>query len=157
MQCAGNLYDAISLAVKSALHNMKIPRVHSALLDGGDVDLVLSDDPADCDRLKVESYPLLVTICKIGEHVIVDPTIEEETCSTTSVVIGVSFPPDQEQGFITAIKTIGSGSIHSDTLDDCIDLGLGASKALNRKLMESLEQDERESKSKKYKNCGFLN
>lgn len=136
---------------------MKIPRVHSALLDGGEVDLVLSDDPADCDRLKVDSYPLLVTICKIGENVIVDPTIEEETCSTTSVVIGVSIPPGQSEGFVTAIKTIGSGSIHSDTLDDSIDLGLSAAKALNKKLMDSLQKDETECRNKKYKNGGFLN
>lgn len=59
-------------------------------MDGGTVDLTLSDDPYDCDRLKIDSVPLLVTICKIGEHCVVDPSAEEEACSSASLVVGVS-------------------------------------------------------------------
>lgn len=137
---------------------MKVPRVHSALLDGGDVDLVLSDDPLDYDRLNVDTCPLLVTIAKIGEFVIVDPTIEEETCSNTSVVVGVSFSRnDRDKGHVTAIKTIGNGSIHSDTLDDCIELALGAAKVLNEKLLEALVDNDQISKDKKHSSTGFFN
>lgn len=137
---------------------MKVPRVHSALLDGGDVDLVLSDDPLDYDRLNVETCPLLVTIAKIGEFVIVDPTIEEETCSNTSVVVGVSFPRiDRDKGHVTAIKTIGSGSIHSDTLDDCIELAMGAAKVLNEKLLEAFENDQISKDKKLSSSTGFFN
>lgn len=59
-------------------------------MDGGNVDLTLSDDPYDCVRLKVESIPILVTICKIGEYCVVDPSAEEEACSSASLVVGVS-------------------------------------------------------------------
>jgi exosome complex component RRP42 len=60
LECGGNLFDAVSLAVKGALYNTSIPRVSAALMDGGSVDLILSDDPYDCDKLDVASVPLLV-------------------------------------------------------------------------------------------------
>lgn len=153
LQCAGNLYDAIALAVKCALFNTRIPRVSSALLDGGSVDLVLSDDPHDSDRLNVESAPILVTICKIGEQcTVVDPSIEEEICSTASVVIGVSGDK------ITTIKTISGGSLHPETFDSCIDLALSISRHLNEKLLLALKQEEQQVEdSNKESRCSFLN
>lgn len=90
MECGGNVFDAVSLAVKAALYNTKIPLVTAAVMDGGIVDLTLSDDPFDCERLQIESVPLLVTICKIGEHCVVDPSAEEEVCSSACLVVGVS-------------------------------------------------------------------
>lgn len=90
LECGGNLFDAVSLAVKAALFNTRVPKVQAALMDGGQVDLTLSDDPYDCERLKIDSVPLLVTICKIGEHCVVDPSAEEEACSSASLVVGVS-------------------------------------------------------------------
>lgn len=152
LQCAGNLYDAISLAVKSALFNTRIPRVSSALLDGGNVDIVLTDDPHDCDRLSIESAPILVTICKIGEQCVVDPSIEEEICSTASVVIGVSGDK------ITSMKTISGGSLHPETIATCIDLALNTSRTMNEKLIVALNQEEQQSEALNRKNyCSFLN
>lgn len=150
LQCSGNLYDTISLAVKCALYNLRIPRVNSAILDGGNVDLVLSDDPSDCDRLSVDSVPILMTICKIGEHCVIDPSIDEEICSTSNVVIGISGEK------ITTLKTISGGSFHSDTLNNCIDLALATAKHLNDTLMKSLKVEERIMETKKIVKCSFL-
>jgi exosome complex component RRP42 len=150
LQCAGNLYDAISLAVKCALYNLRIPRVSSALLDGGNVDLVLSDDIHDCDRLNTETAPILVTVCKIGESCVVDPSIEEEICSTGSAVIGVSGDK------ITTIKTISGGSLHPETLDTCIDLAMSTSRKLNEQLLIALKQEECQVESNRDAKCSFL-
>lgn len=90
LECGGNVFDAASLAVKAALFNTRIPRVTAAVQDGGSIDLTLSDDPFDCERLDIDRVPNLVTICKIGEHCVVDPSAEEEVCSSANVVIGVS-------------------------------------------------------------------
>ncbi len=151
LQCAGNLYDAISLAVKCALYNLRIPRVNSAILDGGNVDLVLSDDLSDCDRLNVESVPVLITTCKIGDHCIVDPSIEEEICSSSSAVIGVS------NGKITTLRTISGDSFHPDTLDKCIELAVGAAQSISEKLLASLKQEEKQMEKSKNISCPFLN
>lgn len=95
LECGGNLYDAVSLAVKGALFSTTLPKVTAALMDGGNVDLQLSDDPYDSVRLKAESIPIFITICKIGEHCIVDPSAEEEVCSSASLVVGVSNRDDK--------------------------------------------------------------
>lgn len=50
----------MSLAVKAALFNTRIPFVKAALMDGGNIDLQLSDDPYDSKLLNVGSAPLLV-------------------------------------------------------------------------------------------------
>nr|CAD7264427.1 unnamed protein product [Timema shepardi] len=113
LECGGNLFDAVSLAVKAALHNTHIPQVKAALMDGGQVDIHLSDDPFDCWRIDVSTAPLLVTLCKIGDHCVVDPTAEEELCSNASVVVGVT--PD---GNITSVFKTGAGSFHPQTLVD---------------------------------------
>jgi exosome complex component RRP42 len=65
LECGGNLFDAVSLAVKAALHNTRVPKVKGACMDGGTVDLQLSDDPFDCCHLDVSSAPCLVTLCKV--------------------------------------------------------------------------------------------
>ncbi|XP_058837034.1 exosome complex component RRP42 [Topomyia yanbarensis] len=140
LECGGNLFDAVSLAVKAALFNTKLPKVSSAELDGGSMDIILSDDPYDCERLDIGPAPLLVTVCKIGDHCVVDPSAEEEECSAISVVIGVSYRDDQ--GSITSIRTSGEGSFHADTLNKSIDLGISAGIFLDKALMATLKTDE---------------
>lgn len=73
-------------------------------------------------------------MCKIGEHCIVDPSMEEEQCSVGSVVVAIS-----GQHFST-ITSIGVGSLHEDTLFECLDLGQKVGTRLNGALMEMLEQ-----------------
>lgn len=90
LECGGNLHDAVSLAAKAALYNTKLPRVTATLLDAGVTDLIISDNPYDCTRIGIDTVPLLVTVCKIGDYCLVDPTAEEEVCSTVSMVVSVS-------------------------------------------------------------------
>lgn len=68
LQCGGNLFDAVGAAVKAALYNTEIPRVITAMLDGGEPDIQVSDDPYDCIKLDVTNYPLIVTVCKVRNN-----------------------------------------------------------------------------------------
>lgn len=100
----------MSLAVKGALFNARLPKVTAALMDGGNVDLTLSEDPYDCVRLQVDSIPILVTICKIGEHCVVDSSAEEEVCSSASLVVGVSVRDEKGECQLILSTEIGFGS-----------------------------------------------
>lgn len=97
MECGGNLFDAVSLAAKAALFNTKIPRVTAAVLDAGEADLTISDDPHNCTRINIDSVPILITICKIGNCCVVDASAEEEQCSVSSVVVAVSKGKDKSK------------------------------------------------------------
>lgn len=143
LECGGNLYDAVSLAVKGALFSATLPKVTAALMDGGNVDLQLSEDPYDSVRLKTESIPIFITICKIGDHCIVDPSAEEEACSSASLVVGVSNREDKV--YITNIRTSGAGSFHMETLNKCLELGKGAGQAIDAVLLRVLREEEQQS------------
>ncbi|XP_055380092.1 exosome complex component RRP42 [Condylostylus longicornis] len=155
LECGGNLFDAVSLAVKSALYNTKIPKVTAALMDGGSCDLKLSDDPYDCTRINTEHIPIFVTICKIGDACVIDPSAEETECSSVSVVISVS----QRDGksFITCTHMVGIGSLHPETLLKCIEMGISVSKCLDKTLMKTLKMEENRAElNGKREIAGFL-
>lgn len=62
MECGGNLFDAVSLAVKSALYTTEIPTVKVATMDGDQPELELSDDPFDTKRLVTQNAPCLLKV-----------------------------------------------------------------------------------------------
>jgi len=66
LECGGNLFDAVSLAVKSALYSTEIPTVKVAAMDGNEPELELSDDPFDTKRLEIQNAPCVVTLMKVG-------------------------------------------------------------------------------------------
>ncbi|KAF5303919.1 hypothetical protein FQA39_LY01704 [Lamprigera yunnana] len=144
LECGGNLYDAVSVAVKAALWNTEVPRVKSVNLDGNAVEMEVSENIHDCIKLDVISAPVMVTISKIGEHCVVDPSSAEEQCATAAVVVAVS------QNMFTTVLQTGSGSLHLSTLRECLTLGLDMSSKLDAALIEVLQ-----SKRNK-KQIGFL-
>lgn len=156
LECGGNLFDAVSIAVKAALYNTKIPKVTAATMDGGNVELELSDDPHDYNRLDVDTFPLLVTVCKIGDHCLVDPSAEEEECSLAKLVIGVTCQGSRST--ITGTRTAGSGSFHQNTLRESLKLGKMAAEGLSKELMKVLQVDEKKNRKQKLKmeSVGFL-
>ncbi|XP_023023763.1 exosome complex component Rrp42 [Leptinotarsa decemlineata] len=134
LECGGNLFDAVSLAVKAALWNTQVPLVKKVNIDGNNVEVDVSEDLSDCQRLDVEKAPVLVTVCKIGEKCIVDPNAAEEQCSLGSVVVAVS-----GNKFSTVSQT-GTGSLHPSTLLESLKLGYTVAKRLNKALLETLAQ-----------------
>nr|SVE75371.1 EOG090X0CWA [Daphnia dolichocephala] len=148
LECGGNLYDAVSLAVKSALYATEIPSIKVATMDGDQPELELSDDPYDTKRLDTENIPCVVTLMKIGNHFLVDPTPEEECCSSSGVVVAVSGNKK-----ITAVRKIGSGSLHPESLVSMLKTGSEVGAVVNKILMDKLSQEESVGKSKR---IGFM-
>ncbi|XP_050342569.1 exosome complex component RRP42 [Nymphalis io] len=165
LECGGNLCDAVSLAVKAALFNTRIPFVKAALMDGGSVDFQLSDDPYDSKLLEVGNAPLLVTLCKIGNKCVVDPSAEEESCSVTSLIIGITGNPkyySQESDSpnleckCSTIGMNGPGSVTSETFKTAVTQGIIAAKCLDEALGNALLRERQESGCRKKNSYGFL-
>ncbi|CAH0767003.1 unnamed protein product [Diatraea saccharalis] len=166
LECGGNLCDAVSLAVKAALFNTRIPFVKAALMDGGNIDLQLSDDPFDSKLLDVGTAPLLVTLCKIGDKCVVDPSAEEENCSVISLIVGVTgnkrhyYPNHTDkqctESKCTTIGMNGPGSVVSKTLKDAIKQGIVAAKSLDEALGQALLKERQQNIGMKKHSYGFL-
>jgi len=148
LECGGNLFDAVSLAVKSALYTTEIPTIKVAAMDGDQPELELSDDPFDIKKLNIENAPCVVTLLKIGNHYVVDPTPEEEFCSSSGVVVSVSSGMK-----ITAVRKIGSGSFHPDSLASMLKTGAQVGAVLNESLVARLEDEQKLETKKK---VGFM-
>jgi len=82
----GNLIDAISIAIRAALYDTKIPKL--AVVEG-EVEIA-SDDPHEYDKFTFDNVPISVTLFKIGSRFVVDASVEEEFCTGAHLVVGVN-------------------------------------------------------------------
>ncbi|XP_037548734.1 exosome complex component RRP42 [Nematolebias whitei] len=137
LQCDGNLYDAMSVAIKAALFNTKIPKVNISTDDEGGKEIELSDDPFDCMRLDVKNVPCIVTLCKVGHRHVVDATLQEKTCSVASLIISVT-----HKGAVTCARKVGGGSLDPESVFEMTEAGKRVGKALHAPLMQLLQQEE---------------
>lgn len=138
LECGGNLFDAVSIAVKAALHNTRIPKVIIGSGEQGAVELEIPDDPFDCLRLNTANIPCLVTVSKVGHSYIVDASIEEETCCLASLVFGI-----REDGVITAMKKFGSTSLDPASVHEMMEMGRRVGQAIHKSLGSGLKEEEK--------------
>ncbi|MEM5834585.1 MAG: exosome complex protein Rrp42 [Candidatus Aenigmatarchaeota archaeon] len=75
----GNLLDASALAAVAALHNTRIPKVEGE-------KIIREEFEKD---LPVVFKPINITVCKVGNNFLLDPTIEEEKILDSKLSISV--------------------------------------------------------------------
>jgi exosome complex component RRP42 len=80
----GNLLDAAGIAAVAALKTAKIPKYDE------ETEKVLYGEWTDNPVPLTKEFPIAITAHKIGEHLIVDPTREEEDVSETRLTVGSS-------------------------------------------------------------------
>lgn len=83
---SGNLIDAGSLAAIAALSNATVPNVRFGV------------GPADAP-LDVQHFPVEITFCRLGETIVVDPSVEEEAAAQGRITIA-----SDERGEIVAMQ-----------------------------------------------------
>ncbi len=99
----GNMFDATSYAVVSALISSKIPifKVQdSKVIDSGDVQ-----EPP------LTTIPISITAARVGDTVILDPTAEEEACMDARITITTNSNSD-----FTAVQKGSTGAFTLEQL-----------------------------------------
>jgi len=92
----GNLIDAAAFAAMAALMNTKMPNYE---IKDGELKIKQGYTP-----LPLKSHPITVTVCKIGNTLIIDPGLEEEQVMDARLTMAIN-----DQGNICAIQKGGSG------------------------------------------------
>jgi exosome complex component RRP42 len=118
----GNLLDAAALAAISALKTTKVPKINLEKME-----VQRNDFEKD---LPVVHTPINVTVCKVNEKTILDPTKDEESIVDAKLSISV-----REDDKICALQKQGDKGIMINEIDEMIDLAMKKSKEL-RKLIE---------------------
>lgn len=119
----GNLIDIGGLATLAALCTSRFPVVDAE----GKVDYHKKTDK----RLELVHLPIPITIGKIGPHLIVDPTQEEEKALDARLTITVI-----ETGDLCALQKGGAAPLTQDEVKRMVELALVKSKELRAKLLE---------------------
>ncbi len=134
----GNLLDAAGIGALVALKLAKLPKYdekeEKILYDKYEKNIPLTD-----------INPISITIHKIGNKLIVDPTKEEEDASETRLTIGIS------EGVISSIQKGGMIPLKDEEIFEAIDLADKNWKVLFSKLNELIHSSFKEkSKWKNY-------
>lgn len=121
----GNILDACTLASVAALYNTKLPKIE---VEGENVRIIKEEKT---DIIPI-NYPVVtVTSAKIGNHIIIDPNIDEE--SIADVKLSISYTRD---GRIVGMQKNFSGSL---TLQD-VDMMENISRSAAQYLFEELKK-----------------
>ena len=116
----GNLYDAASLAAIAAIKDAKMPK-----LDGKKVNY----DERTKQSLKLNTEPISVTVLKIGDDFIVDPTTKEWGMMDARLTVAVS-----KEGNLHAFQKGEASTLSTDDIAKMIDIAKDKSKELRKAL-----------------------
>ncbi|XP_075246430.1 LOW QUALITY PROTEIN: exosome complex exonuclease RRP42-like [Convolutriloba macropyga] len=142
---AGSLYDVISLAVKAALHDTKIPAVE---VDSESGEIHVESETWQCldseGWFNWESCPLLITISKLGSApmqslshgLIVDATLQEEACATSSIIVGVD-----AAGKMSGCRKCGTHSLSFSTFSAMLQIAVQIATELHQSLKQQLADE----------------
>jgi len=141
LDSSGNLFDALSIAVRAALSNTQIPKVKIIPSPDGTHELELDGDKAF--SLPIDNVPVCVTMSRIGGHHIVDATLEEELCRGCRVTFAVN-----KSGNVCSVqKGTGTISPHAFTvmLQNAVSIGKILIEKLDAVLTLETEQKKNET------------
>lgn len=116
----GNLIDTAALASLAALLNTKIPKLDGENIVRGDFDR----------RLPVVFKPVNITVGKVGEKFLIDPSFEEGSILNSKLSICV-----RDDDNICALQKQGNGELTIGDLEKMVDIAILKSKEI-RKLVE---------------------
>ncbi|KAL8508246.1 hypothetical protein ACS0TY_018724 [Phlomoides rotata] len=142
----GALFDAALLSAVAAFSHLQIPVV--SLNDDGRIVLVSEDnarattenEPVNKEKikLKLNGYPFGLTCILHNNHILADPTSEEESIMETYLTVIL----DSSLQLISLNKPGGPGVAHTSAIQDCITLAKRRVKELLKILNEALSDME---------------
>ena len=116
----GGLMDASALAALAALKDTKFP-----VFDGVNIDYKKKSDKG----IELDKEPIAVTVYKVGTHLIVDPTNEEDEASDARLTITTT-----TDGTICALQKGGDSPLTEEDVNKMMDIALDKAKFLRAAL-----------------------
>jgi len=113
---AGNLQDASAIAALAALKETVFLKLED--------DKVIFEEKTD-KKLEVKGNPIAVTIIKIGDSFLVDPSIEEEKSVEARLTVS-----SLEDGTLCAMQKGEEGALTKEEILKMIDIGIEKAKEI---------------------------
>lgn len=145
LDSGGNLFGALSIAVRAALRDVRLPRVIVIPGEADEDDEIEVDEEVFEKLVKSQEAPIAVTISAVGESgtYIADCTSEEELCAKSALTVGVNL-----KGNVCGAVTAGKGGVDVDSLGamlkDAVKIGVEILKSTDEFLEQELQRRETE-------------
>ncbi len=127
----GNLIDASMLASMAALLSAKMPKAYVDPETGR----VVVDKTERVGRLPITRKVVTVTIGKIGDMLLVDPSLDEENVLDAKLTIAVS-----DDGRIAGMQKAGMGAFTVSEVERAVNIALSKASELHKILEESIKE-----------------
>lgn len=125
----GNLLDALGAAIKAALSNTGIPRVHVAAEASGEDQPELDISDEEFLQFDTSGVPVIVTLTKVGRHYIVDATLDEESEMSSALSVSIN-----RKGLICGLTKRGGAGLDPSVILDMISVAKHVSEQLTDRL-----------------------
>lgn len=122
----GNLFDSSALASILALMNAKM-REYVVKDDGG------LEFKSNYVKLPLQNYPIEVTMAKIDDKIVVDPSLEEEGVADAQITIAIG-----KNDEICAIQKSKPGAFSVDEVLEAINISVKKAKDIREKVLEGM-------------------
>ncbi len=122
----GNLLDAAGIGALAALKIAKLPKYDEK------EEKVLYGEP-DKDMPLTKVNPIAITVHRIGNSLIVDPTREEEDLSETRLTVGIS------EGRISSMQKGNPGTITIEEIEKAVEMADKSWKELFKNIEKQLK------------------
>jgi len=122
----GNLIDAAGYAALAALLNAKLPKVE---VSNGEVKTLDEFEP-----LPLGKPPIYITHAKIGESIVVDPTLEEELVMDARLTMAIT-----ADGKICAVQKGGLGTFRIEEVEEVLENALNLAPIIRRAVVGGAE------------------
>jgi exosome complex component RRP42 len=123
----GNILDAAGIGAIVALKNAKMPKYDEK------EDKILYGEFTKEGLPLSDNIPIALTIHKVGESFLTDPTKEEEDASETRVTMGIN-----SEGIISSMQKGESKNLSLDEMNEILDLSLKVYKEIFKKIEKHL-------------------
>jgi len=123
----GNLLDAAGIGAVAAIKNARMLKYDE------ENKKVLYEEITDKKIPLKGEFPLSLTIHKIGNHFLVDPTKEEEDLSETRITFGI------KDGSICSVQKANSASMTLEDFEKSLDMADKVSKEISKKIEKHLK------------------
>ena len=123
----GNLLDAAGIGAIAALSNTKIPKYDM------EEEKVIHGEWTDEKLALSENLPISLTVHKIGDSLVVDPTREEEDISETRVTM------ESANGVISSMQKGNSVALEVEEFEKILDLITKTEREVLKKIEGSLK------------------
>ncbi len=129
----GNLIDASSIATLAALLVTKVPKAEV----NEETDEVKVDKTTYVGKLPLNRKVVTVTAGKLGDVILLDPDLEEESVLDTKLVVAVS-----DDGRIAGMQKTGMGHLTKDEVIKIVEKALAKGKEIIEKITKVVSEEE---------------